>query len=196
VLEYLQEFIYYAYTFYTALLERNTFSDYRAGWLEALGNLTQYCIIIAGMVPTPLSFVLFNCCCCEWRPPNITCWLQYLLWHDDTPHVPVCLLQVWALLPHDSWSLNQRRIAGKGLLKSGTLRLLQNSLATVSCTIIWDFSAMSLLITFRSFSMITTLSLRLLVSLSSHYGRQRHSLTGMTLGSFVFLHGTLFTNGL
>jgi hypothetical protein len=32
--EYHQEFIYYAYTFYTALLERNTFSDYRSNWLE------------------------------------------------------------------------------------------------------------------------------------------------------------------
>jgi hypothetical protein len=51
-LEYLQEFIYYAYTFYTALLERNTFSDYRAGWLEALGDLARYRIVIAAMVPT------------------------------------------------------------------------------------------------------------------------------------------------
>ena len=51
-LEYLQEFIYYAYTFYTALLERNTFSDYCTGWLEALGDLVQYRIIITAMVPT------------------------------------------------------------------------------------------------------------------------------------------------
>lgn len=50
-LEYLQEFIYYAYTFYTALLERNTFLDYRAGWLEALGDLARYRIVIASMVP-------------------------------------------------------------------------------------------------------------------------------------------------
>jgi protein SMG6 len=52
-LEYLQEFIYYAYTFYTALLERNTFEDYRAGWLEALGDLARYRIVIAAMVPAP-----------------------------------------------------------------------------------------------------------------------------------------------
>ena len=51
-LEYLQEFIYYAYTFYTALLERNTFQAYRAGWLEALGDLARYHIVIATMVPT------------------------------------------------------------------------------------------------------------------------------------------------
>jgi hypothetical protein len=51
-LEYLQEFIYYAYTFYTALLERDTFKDYRAGWLEALGDLARYRIVIAAMVPT------------------------------------------------------------------------------------------------------------------------------------------------
>jgi hypothetical protein len=50
-LEYLQEFIYYAYTFYTALLERNTFSDYRSNWLEALGDLARYRIVIAAMIP-------------------------------------------------------------------------------------------------------------------------------------------------
>ncbi|KAI9463378.1 hypothetical protein F5148DRAFT_1313175 [Russula earlei] len=50
-LEYLQEFIYYAYTFYTALLERKTFSDYRSGWLEALGDLARYRIVIAAMIP-------------------------------------------------------------------------------------------------------------------------------------------------
>jgi hypothetical protein len=40
------------HTLSTTLLERNTFLDYRAGWLEALGNLARYCIVIAGMVPT------------------------------------------------------------------------------------------------------------------------------------------------
>ena len=53
-LEYLQEFIYYAYTFYTALLERETFSDYRPGWLEALGDLARYRIVIAAMIPAPM----------------------------------------------------------------------------------------------------------------------------------------------
>jgi len=52
-LEYLQEFIYFAYTFYTALLERKTFSGYRSSWLEALGDLARYRIVIAAMVPTP-----------------------------------------------------------------------------------------------------------------------------------------------
>jgi hypothetical protein len=52
-LEYLQEFIYYAYTFYTVLLERDTFKYYRASWLEALGDLARYRIVIAAMVPTP-----------------------------------------------------------------------------------------------------------------------------------------------
>lgn len=54
-LEYLQEFIYYAYMFYTALLERNSFSDYRsqASWLKALGDLAQYRIIITAIIPAP-----------------------------------------------------------------------------------------------------------------------------------------------
>ena len=50
-LEYLQDFIYYAYIFYTALLERDTFKEYRAGWLEALGDLARYRTLIAAMVP-------------------------------------------------------------------------------------------------------------------------------------------------
>ncbi len=37
-LEYLQEFIYYAYTLYPALLERNSFSNYHSSWLLALGD--------------------------------------------------------------------------------------------------------------------------------------------------------------
>jgi hypothetical protein len=37
-LEYIQEFIYYAYTFYTALLEKNTFEAYPAGRLKVLGD--------------------------------------------------------------------------------------------------------------------------------------------------------------
>ena len=49
--EYLQEFIYYAYTFYSALIERNTFLDYRAGWLEALGDLAQYDVGIVLSLP-------------------------------------------------------------------------------------------------------------------------------------------------
>jgi protein SMG6 len=52
-LEYLQEFIYYAYTFYTALLERETFKEYRTNWLEALGDLARYRIVIAAMIPVP-----------------------------------------------------------------------------------------------------------------------------------------------
>ena len=50
-LRYLQELIYYA-SLYTALLEQNTFKEYRANWLEALGNLAQYCVVIAATIPT------------------------------------------------------------------------------------------------------------------------------------------------
>src|SRR5712691_4648152 len=55
-LEYLQEFIYYAYMFYTSLFERNTFKEYRAGWLEALGDLARYHIPLrpfATQLPPP-----------------------------------------------------------------------------------------------------------------------------------------------
>jgi hypothetical protein len=40
-LEHLQDFIYYAYTFYTGLLEEPSLRSFRSGWLKALGNLAQ-----------------------------------------------------------------------------------------------------------------------------------------------------------
>jgi hypothetical protein len=36
-----------------ALLERNSFSDYRSGWPKALGDLMQYRIVITAMIPAP-----------------------------------------------------------------------------------------------------------------------------------------------
>ncbi|TFY71744.1 hypothetical protein EVG20_g1267 [Dentipellis fragilis] len=59
-LEHLQDFIYYAYTFYTGLLEERTLEDYRAAWLEALGDLARYRMAVAAMVtaPAPLSSAL------------------------------------------------------------------------------------------------------------------------------------------
>ena len=49
-LEHLQDFIYYAYTFYTGLLEEQTLQQFRAGWLEALGDLARYRMAVATMV--------------------------------------------------------------------------------------------------------------------------------------------------
>lgn len=49
-LEHLQDFIYFAYTFYTGLLEEPTLRTFRAGWLEALGDLARYRMAVAAMV--------------------------------------------------------------------------------------------------------------------------------------------------
>jgi hypothetical protein len=49
-LEHLQDFIYYAYTFYTGLLEEPTLHSFRSGWLEALGDLVRYRMAVAAMV--------------------------------------------------------------------------------------------------------------------------------------------------
>ena len=49
-LEHLQDFIYYAYTFYTGLLEEPTLNPFKSGWLEALGDLARYRIAVAAMV--------------------------------------------------------------------------------------------------------------------------------------------------
>ncbi|KAF7966165.1 hypothetical protein HWV62_39776 [Athelia sp. TMB] len=49
-LERLQDFIYYAYTFYTGILEEQTLRTFRARWLEALGDLERYRTAVAAMV--------------------------------------------------------------------------------------------------------------------------------------------------
>ncbi|KAH7889781.1 hypothetical protein F5I97DRAFT_588082 [Phlebopus sp. FC_14] len=49
-LEHLQDFIYFAYAFYTGLLEEPTLRSFRAGWLEALGDLARYRVAVAAMV--------------------------------------------------------------------------------------------------------------------------------------------------
>jgi protein SMG6 len=54
-LEHLQEFIYYAYTFYTGLLEEPSLKSFRNGWLEALGDLARYRMAVAAMVNGPKS---------------------------------------------------------------------------------------------------------------------------------------------
>ncbi|KAH9483736.1 Telomerase-binding protein EST1A [Psilocybe cubensis] len=40
--EHLQEYIYYAYTFYSGLLIEYNLSPYKSGWLEALGDVARY----------------------------------------------------------------------------------------------------------------------------------------------------------
>ncbi|KAG9318401.1 hypothetical protein JVU11DRAFT_492 [Chiua virens] len=49
-LEHLQDFIYFAYTFYTGLLEEPSLKAFRSGWLEALGDLARYRMAVAAMV--------------------------------------------------------------------------------------------------------------------------------------------------
>ncbi|KAJ8463961.1 hypothetical protein ONZ45_g17401 [Pleurotus djamor] len=54
-LEHLQDFIYYAYTFYTGLYEQLTLVSFAGGWLEALGDLARYQMIVASMVQSHLG---------------------------------------------------------------------------------------------------------------------------------------------
>ncbi len=49
-MEHLQDFIYYAYTFYTGLLEEPALGTFKSGWLEALGDLARYRMAVAAMV--------------------------------------------------------------------------------------------------------------------------------------------------
>ncbi|KAG6844489.1 hypothetical protein H0H87_006563 [Tephrocybe sp. NHM501043] len=54
-LEHLQDFLYYAYTFYTGLLEEPALAGFKSGWLEALGDLARYRMAVAAMVGGPES---------------------------------------------------------------------------------------------------------------------------------------------
>jgi protein SMG6 len=49
-LEHLQDFIYYAYTFYTGLLEEPNLATFKSGWLEALGDLARYKMAVSALV--------------------------------------------------------------------------------------------------------------------------------------------------
>jgi protein SMG6 len=54
-LELLQEFIYYAYTFYIGLVEDPTLNSFRGGWLEALGDLARYRMIVATILESRMG---------------------------------------------------------------------------------------------------------------------------------------------
>ena len=55
-LEHLLEFINYAYSFYTVLLEEQTLEGFKSGWLEALGDLARYRMAIAAMTTPSATF--------------------------------------------------------------------------------------------------------------------------------------------
>lgn len=50
VLEYLTDFIYDAYSYYTNLLEEQVLSSYRTAWIEALGDLARYRMAVASHI--------------------------------------------------------------------------------------------------------------------------------------------------
>ncbi|PWZ02136.1 hypothetical protein BCV70DRAFT_157162 [Testicularia cyperi] len=49
LLDHLTEFIYYAYSFYSALHETERYSAFRRGWIESLGDLSRYRMAVAGL---------------------------------------------------------------------------------------------------------------------------------------------------
>lgn len=50
VLDILVEFIYYAYSFYSNLLESETFRSFRSSWIENLGDLARYRMAVAKLM--------------------------------------------------------------------------------------------------------------------------------------------------
>ncbi|KAL1728623.1 hypothetical protein EV714DRAFT_285553 [Schizophyllum commune] len=49
-MEHLQDFILFAYTYYTGLYEETTVEAFRSEWLEALGDIARYRMAVAAMV--------------------------------------------------------------------------------------------------------------------------------------------------
>ena len=54
-LEHLQDFIYYAYTFYSCLFEEENLSVYRSSWVESLGDLARYRMAVSELVTSKTS---------------------------------------------------------------------------------------------------------------------------------------------
>ena len=54
-LEHLQDFIYYAYTFYSCLFEEDNLSSYRSSWVESLGDLARYRMAVSELVTSKTS---------------------------------------------------------------------------------------------------------------------------------------------
>ena len=48
--KHLQDFIYYAYTFYTGILEEQSLCPFCAGWLKALGDIARYRMAVVAVV--------------------------------------------------------------------------------------------------------------------------------------------------
>ncbi|KIM82091.1 hypothetical protein PILCRDRAFT_8329 [Piloderma croceum F 1598] len=73
-----EDFIYYAHTFYTELLEEQTLGTSRAGWLEALGDLARYGMAVAAMVtgsqapgPEELTAAAISAVLCASPSPSV-----------------------------------------------------------------------------------------------------------------------------
>lgn len=54
-LEHLQDFIYYAYTFYSCLYEEENLLVYRSSWVESLGDLARYRMAVSELVTSKTS---------------------------------------------------------------------------------------------------------------------------------------------
>jgi protein SMG6 len=54
-LEHLQDFIYYAYTFYSCLFEEENLLVYRSSWVESLGDLARYRMAVSELVTSKTS---------------------------------------------------------------------------------------------------------------------------------------------
>ncbi|KAJ9475138.1 PINc domain-containing protein [Pseudozyma hubeiensis] len=52
LLDHLTEFIYYAYSFYSALQESEQYKSMRRAWIESLGDLSRYRMAVAGLAST------------------------------------------------------------------------------------------------------------------------------------------------
>lgn len=55
VLDHLTDFVYYAYTFYTQLLEQQSLSAFRGTWIEQLGDIARFRMAVSELPIQPQS---------------------------------------------------------------------------------------------------------------------------------------------
>jgi rRNA-processing protein FCF1 len=123
LLDHLTEFIYFAYAFYSNLLEAETFRTFRGAWIENLGDLARYRMAVAGLAasrsnaePRPqVSFARIDDDDADKSRPDA---------RAEQASIGTAALGDWELSEVETWRVTARDWYAKGLAETpGTGRL-------------------------------------------------------------------------
>ncbi|KAK1222785.1 hypothetical protein PQX77_014353 [Marasmius sp. AFHP31] len=215
-LEHLQSFIYYAYTFYTSLLEEPPLGQFKSSWLEALGDLARYRMMVATMIngSTGPSYAAVKAASEATPRPEILANSHLVIPHDSgtksvsnaaaariddspSPSVGVAAARSMELRPEvEQWRHLARDWYGKGLTEQpgtgrlhGHLGMLSREVRGEELRAVYHF--VKSMTTLHPFSV----SRESILSIWAPEAQARRQLPETRLPDlFVFLHGMLFTN--